>query len=695
MTILQNDSRLVFLMPSDAITPSGRFDVIDRSNLGLVGISGIGSIGFTNGTGFNNGLPAMFNTLGNGSGFTDRTGATFIVIPNSGLETEHLNPRIGSGITIGGHITAFGGIFQPKLGSDRSFNGGVLWQFEREYVNSPEKCTLYISSSGVPQDITLRVSNNSTVTEFTVPGALRSNVQTHVMTTVAPNYAIVYVSGIPRTSGTHSADIITPHNLIVGGEGIIHDGYRGCLSGTLVNNISIFNSRLSDLEVLDWAASGIKQSVTPPLPMTPVFTDDPLLVGYWNFTRTDKIFDDTLFDKSHNVGLRGNRVLIIGSSDTVITPFVFQQSGIYNTSITAESKIKGDPVWRSALTVSPSSSFSVFLVGTYGARCYASYGTQAASTRGWDVSGDISPSGKISFRYSRDGIEAFNVLNSASVLTSGEIFSACASFDGALQRVDFYVNGERARSASPVSGISRPNADLQILTRHDTSTSDFTGLGRNNKISQISLFDKALSSGEVRYLNSHGLAPSIAVPSTQFFAFDTDEIADPVGQRHIVFGSFAFLKTLGMGFPNALQFEKATLDLVDQPSVATFTSKPAAFIFRSQNVDRTLFNMRIWNSRHSALITDWDKIEFAASGVWLPKPIIWPSGLNPQVPRQIPAAQNLFRQDGGTALESNDDFNVSQYVYAALIISREHSLGQRGAGLANSDITFSVLYDYF
>ncbi len=695
MTIKNNDPRLVFCMSSDAIVPSGRFDIPDRSPLELTGVSGVGSIGVTNGTGFNNPIPGLFQTLGNGSGFTSLEGSHFIIIPNSGLETAFLNPRITKDLTICANVTAKGGIYEHKLGtSTQSFNGGVLWTFEKDYTVSPEKCTLYISSNGVPQDITLRFGRTGSITELTVPGALRANVQTPVATVVTNNFAVVYVSGIPQASGSHSTDIRVSDNLIIGGEAIRYGpSYRGTLSGTLVNNVSIFNSRLSDSELYDIGVSGVRQDLLTPLSLTPSYLDTSNLVGYWNFTRTDSILDDSLFDKSPTVGIRGNRRLTIGSSDTVIVPFVFGQSGIYNTSLTAESKIKGDSSWRPAIAISPSSSFSVFIVGEYGARSYISYGTQTSSTRGWEITGDSSPSGKVSFKYSRDGIEAYNSLNSATVLTSGEIFSACATFDGLLQRVDFYVNGERARTAYPVSGISRPNEDIEILARHDTA-STYIGLGRNNKISQIAMFDRVLTSGEVRYLNSNGFSPSISIPSTQFFAFDTDEIANPAGQRHIEDGSFAFLKTLGMGLQDALVFDRVTLDLVNQPNAPTFTSKPAAVIFRSEETNIALTNIRFWNSRSSALVTDWSKLEYAVSGVWLPTPL-WPSGLNTQIPRQIPSSQNLFRQDGGRVIEYNDDFNVSQYIYMALIFSKNHMLGSRGAGLNNQDLSFSVLYDYY
>lgn len=693
MTIKNNDNRLVFLMPP-TISPSGRFDIPDLSKLNLIGGSGIGSVGITNGTGSRNAVQALYSTLGNGSGFTDITGATFLIIPNSGLDSSNLNSRVTKDITITANITAKGGIYQPVLGSTQTFNGGVLWSFERNYVTDPEKCTLYISSIGVPQNLTLRLGNTGNITELTVPGALRQNIQTSVATVVTNNFAIVYVSGIPQVSGSHSTDIRTPDNLLIGGEGIKYTGYRGTLSGTLINNVSIFNARLTDSEVYDIAISGIRQDLLNVPILNPVYQDDPSLVGYWNFTRNNPIIDDTLSDKSQLRGLRGDRPLIINSSDTIIVPFVFGQSGILNVSDNAEAKITSNSNWRSFLTVNPSSSLSIFVIGEYGKLSYISHGTQTSSERGWELTGNASESGKISFKYSREAYEAFNIINSTSVLSSGQIFTACAVFDGALQTLRLYINGELSKYIYPVSGISRPNFDLKLLSRFDTS-SNYTGVGKNNVISHVALFNRVLSSGEVRYLTSNALQPSINLPDTDFFAFDTNEVADPVGQRHIPNGSFAYIKTLGMGFQNALEFENTILDTVNQPNAATFSSKPTAVIFRTNNTDKTILNMKIWNSRSSALTTDWTKIEYATSGTWLPKPIVWPSGLNIEFPRNIPSAQNLFRQDGGNYLNYNDDFNVTQYIYGILHFSKNQPLGQFGAGLNAKDLSFSLLYDYY
>lgn len=692
MTIKNNDSRLIFLMPP-TISPSGRFDIPDLSRANIIGGSGIGSIGFTNGTGLRYSISALYSELGDGSGFTSLKGHNFIVIPNSGLDPSNLNSRITKDVTISANITAVGNIFQPLLGSTRTLNGGVLWSFERNYVNSPEKCTLYISSTGVPQNITLRLGNTGSMTELTVPGALRPGIQTHVSTIVTNNFAAIYVSGILQTSTSHSTDVRTPYNLLIGGEGIRYEGYRGTLSGTLINNVAVFNAQLTSAELYDIAISGVRQDLLSIPIATPVYQDDPSLVGYWNFTRINPITDDTLSDKSQLRGVRGDRPLVINSSDTATVPFVFGQSGILNTANNAEAKITSNSSWRSALTISPSSSLSIFIIGEYGNMSYISHGTQTSSERGWELTGDTPQSGMISFRYSREAYEAFNSINSTSILSSGQVFAACAVFDGALQTVRLYVNGELARHVNSVSGISRPGFDLKLLSRFNTSA-NYTGTSKNNTVSQIALWNRALGSGEVRYLTSNLLQPSVNLPDTDFFAFNTSETASPIGQRHIPNGSFAYIKTLGMGFQNALQFENTFLETVSQPNAATFTSKPAAVIFRTNDTDKTIRNMKMWNSRSSALTTNWARIEYATSGTWISQPQ-WPSGLNAEFPRNIPATQNIFRQDGASYLNYNDDNNVSQFIYMALIFSKEQSLGQFGVGLNGKDLSFSLLYDYY
>lgn len=185
----------------------------------------------------------------------------------------------------------------------------------------------------------------------------------------------------------------------------------------------------------------------------------------------------------------------------------------------------------------------------------------------------------------------------------------------------------------------------------------------------------------------------MSFPSVHFYAYDTSETTDPSGSRHILFGHPAFIKELGSGIASGLNFGDLRINLTTGSAPATIASRVQAVIFRNATVGTTISNMRIFNKDHTALQTDWSILQYATSGIWQPNPI-WPSGIHSELTKQVPASQNLFRQDGQGSLVGISDANVSQYIYMNIIVSSDHPLGSYGAGLNSKELKISVIFDY-
>jgi hypothetical protein len=110
-------------------------------------------------------------------------------------------------------------------------------------------------------------------------------------------------------------------------------------------------------------------------------------------------------------------------------------------------------------------------------------------------------------------------------------------------------------------------------------------------------------------------------------------------------------------------------------------------------------NMRVYLKDDSGLLASKDVgldpaiIQFTASGVWQPNSVL-PSGIAPKLTTNIPATQNLYRQDGQSALQGADDLNSSQYGYMNLLIPLGAPLGTYGI-CGSGRVNIGVAFDFY
>lgn len=202
-------------------------------------------------------------------------------------------------------------------------------------------------------------------------------------------------------------------------------------------------------------------------------------------------------------------------------------------------------------------------------------------------------------------------------------------------------------------------------------------------------------------------------PDLRIYAYDTDEIASPVGTRHIPGGSFAFMHRVALGCLTAsesnpggtsgtLIFDRTKFTI--ENSVVTephHASKVAALTFNLGDLGNSqsgVSDLRLYLAEDTGLTIpaqsvglDSAFIQFVASGDWKPG-FTLASGQAPRLTRTIPTSPNVFRQDGKNVLAGSDDSNSSQFVYLNLIIPWGFPLGTYGvcgSGLVRLGLLFN------
>jgi hypothetical protein len=194
-------------------------------------------------------------------------------------------------------------------------------------------------------------------------------------------------------------------------------------------------------------------------------------------------------------------------------------------------------------------------------------------------------------------------------------------------------------------------------------------------------------------------------PIVRFFEWDTAEIADPVGTRHLEGGSFAFKQRVargcftysGVGTSGTLQFEGTSFDVASQPS--HIESKVTAVSISLGTSGVAISNMRVYLKDDSGLLASKDQgldpaiIQYTASGIWQPNAVL-PSGIAPKLSTVIPVNPNLSRHDGFAGLEGQDDVNASQYAYMNVLIPFGAPLGTYGI-CGSGRISIGLTFDYF
>lgn len=200
-------------------------------------------------------------------------------------------------------------------------------------------------------------------------------------------------------------------------------------------------------------------------------------------------------------------------------------------------------------------------------------------------------------------------------------------------------------------------------------------------------------------------------PLIRIFAWDTGEIASPVGSRTNPGGSFAFKYMVASGCMTAsplspattsgtLLFEGTKFDLTQTPYASHLASKPACITLNMANsgvgvsdmslflIDDSALKPGIWNDVGSGFIQIHN-----GGNAWL-YGLTMPSGSYPTLTTDIPSYPNIRRQDGTPGLVGQDDLNSSEFIYLNLVLPLGFpfgSFGVCGSGL----LRFGLVFNYF
>jgi hypothetical protein len=197
----------------------------------------------------------------------------------------------------------------------------------------------------------------------------------------------------------------------------------------------------------------------------------------------------------------------------------------------------------------------------------------------------------------------------------------------------------------------------------------------------------------------------VNVPLIHFYEYDVSEVASPIGLRHIEGAGFAFEQRLalgcqtytGIGTSGTLNFGELQFDF--SAPVSHVESDVQAVIMRIANSGFVLTNMRLYLTDDTALRVARDAgldpafVQYTTSGIWQPNALL-PSGAGTRLSTTIPATQNLFRQDGNSRIDRNDDHDVSQFIYMNIVAPLGIPLGTFGV-CGSGLLRFAVQYDYF
>jgi len=198
-------------------------------------------------------------------------------------------------------------------------------------------------------------------------------------------------------------------------------------------------------------------------------------------------------------------------------------------------------------------------------------------------------------------------------------------------------------------------------------------------------------------------------PLIRVFEWDTSEIADPAGTRHIPGGSFAFKQMVASGCSTAnssspattsgtLLFEDTIFDLTNLPFPSHMASKVTAITFNLASSGTAISDLRFYLVSDTAFQASRDAgldrafIQYAPSGNrWLPN-IVFASGAVSRLSTVVPTLQNVFRQDGNHGLVGQDDLNSSEYIYMNIVVPLGTKLGPYGvcgSGLLRLGLIFN------
>lgn len=199
------------------------------------------------------------------------------------------------------------------------------------------------------------------------------------------------------------------------------------------------------------------------------------------------------------------------------------------------------------------------------------------------------------------------------------------------------------------------------------------------------------------------MSSGIAFPTIIFNSFNVFEF-DPGAARHLVSGSFAYDRLLGIDeCLTTLDF--GTLNLTIGDAQVSSNVIPVNFAFSDletlaaqSGVPTTVNNFKLWLPPGSGELLDNPnaRLEVVVSGEWV-RGFTYPSGGGETLPTSLPGTQNIFRLDGHHSINGYKASEVSQYMYFRLFLGADFPTGTFGGnGSCGSGILRPRLtYDFY
>lgn len=190
------------------------------------------------------------------------------------------------------------------------------------------------------------------------------------------------------------------------------------------------------------------------------------------------------------------------------------------------------------------------------------------------------------------------------------------------------------------------------------------------------------------------------VPEIRFASWFNNELADPVGTRHLVSGAFAFDKVIGKGCSNALTFNGLRLNLGNGTPFVGSNIAVVNFCFpnfgdlQASGIS-AISNMKIWLPAGSGTVLNLPGsfLQFQTSGAWVPN-LSFPSGAGQQFLSTLPTQFNVRRVDGSPHITSFNDANVSEWIYMRLFLDSDFPVGTYGA-CGSGSLRIRLTYDFY
>lgn len=194
-------------------------------------------------------------------------------------------------------------------------------------------------------------------------------------------------------------------------------------------------------------------------------------------------------------------------------------------------------------------------------------------------------------------------------------------------------------------------------------------------------------------------------PIIKWHEYSVAETASPIGVRHIEGAGFAFVQVLalgcqtytGPGTSGTLDFGPIEFNFA--APVSHIESDVKAVVMRMATSGFVIDNMRLYLTDDTGLRVARDAgldpafIQMTTSGIWQPNALL-PSGVGTRLTTSVPSAPNVFRQDGGSRIDRNDDHDVSQFLYMNLVAPIGMPLGLFGV-CGSGLVRVGLQFDYY